>query len=510
MSTIRRNAVANLAGRVATAVLWVAVTPFVLALLGPERFGIWALFFAFTAYLSAFDLGIGNTMIQFIAVERAAGDRRGVERTLGKGLRLSLALGMVWAVVVVAARGTLTEAFHVPAPLIPETLEALLVLAVGSLLLQPVQVLTGSLQGFERLDLSNTCVFAGVAAHVTALYLGLAGGGGLREVAMAGVVGQLVTGLLASVLLRTQLARVPSLTQSMGTSWRELLHFGAALQLTNVLAVLQVQSGKIILGLLGTLAMVTDYELGLRVASGVAGLPLLILGTVAPTVTRTWISDGPAAVGALFTSTLRWLYTLSVIALGLLWLIAPDVTRVWLGPGHDRIAMLIRLWVLSYGMNLAWSLGAAFARSVGKPWIEVGSLAMSLVTNIALGLWCVPRYGTVGAVAVLALSYGAGFLTFAATSPRAGIPFGPWITRELAPRVLLAAGTVALSAGLLAAGRVSGVLPPPGLIHGVIAGLLFLALFALCFLAVGDTQRLAIVARQIAAGAMGGRGARQL
>jgi O-antigen/teichoic acid export membrane protein len=229
----------------------------------------------------------------------------------------------------------------------------------------------------------------------------------------------------------------------------------------------------------------------------------MILRTTAPTVTRVWINDGAVAVGTLFTSTLRWLYTHSVIALGMLWLVAPDLTRVWLGPGHDRIAMLIRLWVFSYAMHLAWSLGAAFARSVGKPWIEVGSLAASLVTNIALGLWCVPRYGTVGAVAVLAVSYGAGFLTFVTTSARSGIPFGPWVGRELAPRVLLGAVTVALSAGLLAVGRLSGVLPPPGWIHGAVAILLYTATFALCFMPLGDTQRLAEVVRHMTAEALG-------
>lgn len=505
MSPLRRNAIASLAGRVATAVLWVVATPFVLDRLGPERFGIWALFFAFTAYLTAFDLGIGNAMARFIAVERAEGDRRALQRTLGKGFRLSLALGVIGAAIVVMTRSWMTTAFHVPVALVPETLQALVVFAIGCLLLQPVQVLTGSLQGFERLDLSNTCMTAGVAAHVGLLCVGLAAGGGLREVAVAGVVGQVVTALLAALLLRTQLRGVASVTRGRSSTWRDLLTFGAALQLTNILTVLQVQVGKILLGLLGTLAMVTEYELAFRVASGVAGMPVLILGAVAPTATRVWINEGPAAVGALFTSTLRWLYTHSVIALGMLWLVAPDLTRVWLGPEHDRIAVLIRLWVLSYAMHLAWSLGAAFARSVGKPWIEVGSLTASVVTNIALGFWCVPRYGTLGAVAILAVSYGAGFLTFATTSPRSGIPYGPWVRRELIPRVLLGAVAVALSAGLLAAGRISGLLPPPGWIHGAVAILLYLPAFALCFLPLGDTQRLAGVIRQMTAEALSGR-----
>jgi len=136
----------------------------------------------------------------------------------------------------------------------------------------------------------------------------------------------------------------------------------------------------------------------------------------------------------------------------MLWLVAPTSPGSWLGPEHDRIAVLDPALVLSYTMNLAWSLGAAFARSVGKPWIEVGSLAVSL-SRMSLSVSGV----------------------FPATEPSARSPFlrsrtapdssvrdqprpAPHPVRSLdqgraGPAVLLGSMTVALSAGLLAAGR---------------------------------------------------------
>ena len=367
MTPLRRNTVASIAGRATTVLLWVAVTPYVLDRLGAERFGIWALFFAFTSYLVSLDLGISSTMIRFISAERASGDRGGLTRTLRRGLRLALGLGVLWAVVVVLARGWIAKAFRVPEAMTRETLEALLVFAVGVLLLFPTQVLTGSLQGFERLDLSNLCVVLGVAAQVLVLYLGLAAGGGLTGVAAAGVLAQAVTGLLAAFMLWKQLRNVGPGEQSSGPSWRDLLHFGAALQVTGFLVVLQFQLGKILLGLLGNLAMVADYELAFRVASGVAGIPVLILGAVVPTVSRAWESEGPAAVTPIYTSTIRWLYTSGVMALGLLWLLAPDITRVWLGRGHDHIVPLTRLWPWRTRCNLSGVLAPRLLGVWGSP-----------------------------------------------------------------------------------------------------------------------------------------------
>ena len=82
MTALRRNTIANLAGRVATAVMWICATPFVLSRLGTERFGIWALFFSFTGYLVWLDLGIGNTVVRFIAAHRPLDDRQALMRTL--------------------------------------------------------------------------------------------------------------------------------------------------------------------------------------------------------------------------------------------------------------------------------------------------------------------------------------------------------------------------------------------------------------------------------------------
>ena len=148
MTWLRRNAIANLAGRAVTGVLWVAVTPYVLSRLGAERFGIWSLFFTFLSYLLAFDLGISSTMTRFVASARGAGESQSLLRTLRRGLMLAIGLGLLWAAVVVLARPWIVHVFRVPPSLIPETQQALVMFAAAVLILFPTQVMMGSLQGF--------------------------------------------------------------------------------------------------------------------------------------------------------------------------------------------------------------------------------------------------------------------------------------------------------------------------------------------------------------------------
>ena len=497
---------ANVAGRTATGVLWIVVTPYVLSHLGPERFGIWALFFAFNSYLLALDLGIGGSLIRFIAAQRPSGERKSLLRTLRWGLSGALGLGLIWSVFILLSRGWLARVFHVPAALGPEASTAFLIFALGIFLIFPVQVLLASLQGFERLDLSNLCMVFGVLAQSLALLIGVSRGGGLEAAAWAGVLGQAVSGILGLFMLRKQLHELRPTGAGVTPALGDVVRLGGALQLLGVLNALQFQSGRFVLGFLGNLTMVTQYELSFRVAYAVYSIPILIQGALIPTVSRIEQGQETSAVESLFRSGARWIYIKSVIGLGLLWLLAPDLTRVWLGPGHQQIASLIRLWAIALAASLAYSPGVAIARGLGRPWFEILSYAAALLTHVTLAIFLVPRFGPAGAITAAGVSFAVGFLVFVPLfHRRCGIPFRPWFQGELLPRAFGGLLTVGVGAILLGLGPLASSLPAQGWVHGVLGALVFLMIFAIFFVPLGDTQRLFQAGWQI----MGGWAARR-
>ena len=477
------------------------MTPFVLSRLGTERFGIWALFFAFNGYLLSLDLGMGSTLIRYLASQRPQQNRRVLLRTLRGGILAAILLGSLWAVLIVLMRGWITTAFHVPSDTTREALAALLVFALGVLLMFPAQATLASLQGFERLDLSNLSLILGVTAQTIVLFAGLRDGGGLVMAATAGVVGQAVAGLTSAVMLQRQLRAIPRGEPVKGPAWREMMSFGAAFQFLGVLMVLQSQSGRIVLGLLGNLSMVAQYELAFRVANAVYNIPVLMQSAMVPTVARVSASEGWGAVTALFTTASRWIYLQTALMLGLLWVLAPDVVRVWLGPGHEPVGNMIRLWVVAYVLGLAYSPGVAIARGMGKPSIEIRCYAAGFVTSVLLAVLWVPRYGAAGAIAAGVGSFAVGFVVFFTFfRRRLDVPLGPWFVRELVPRAVAGTLAVVITSALITAHPVAALLPPPGMMHAIIATLLFTVSFLLLFLPLGDTQRLARALGQVLPG----------
>jgi O-antigen/teichoic acid export membrane protein len=491
LSTLRRNSLSNLLGRVATAILWIGTTPFVLGHLGPERFGIWSLFFAFNAYLLSFDLGTGNTMLRFIAAQRAANDRRALMATLRWGIQCAVAMGLLWMLAIEIGRGPIATAFHVPAEMRGEALRALTVFGLGVLGLFTAQTLTSALRGFERIDLANLCAFLGVLVHVGLLCAALWAGAGLIGAAWAAVAGHVVSSALATYYLWRELEKAAPGT-GPGPAWRDMLGFSAALQVLAMLGMLHTQASRTLLGLLGNLSAVADFELATRVAYAIFGIPILIRDPVIPVVSRIWRGEEHEEIVSLFRRTSRTVFVSSTIALGLLWLLASDIARLWLGPGHERIADLMRLWVFGYAINLAYAPGVAIARGMGLPRFEIWSYAAALIANVVLAFWLIPRDGVAGAVHACVWSFAAGFVVFVVGFHlRSSIfPFWPWLTRELAPRALAGVGATLVTAWLTS-GPLAALLPQPGWTHAIVTSLLFVAFFALAFLPLRDTQHLA-------------------
>jgi O-antigen/teichoic acid export membrane protein len=162
---------------------------------------------------------------------------------------------------------------------------------------------------------------------------------------------------------------------------------------------------------------------------------------------------------------------------------------------------MIRLWTLSLAATLAYSPGVAIARGLGRPWFEILSYASALLAHVGFAIVLVPRFGPSGAIIAAGCSFLVGFLVFVPLfHRRCRIPFQPWFRKELLPRLVAGVLTVVIGAGLLGLGWLSPHLPMEGWRHGILATVLFVTIFALLFIPVGDTQRVSQIFWQMTSG----------
>jgi O-antigen/teichoic acid export membrane protein len=421
---LRRNALANVLGRGASALIWVAVTPFALARLGPERFGVWSLFLALSGYFAALDFGMASAVARWVALGLARGEGRAASGAVLRALTVALGLGVIWLLACVLGRAVFCRLFHVPDALAAEVRASLLVFGASMALLSVSQVYQGALAGLQRLDLSNVALLGGLSVNVAILLVGLARGGGLAAVAWAAFAGQFVCASLAWRLYAARVRALPSSGDPSAVRWRDIFAFGGMVQITNALIVGQMQAPKFVIGAFGSLAEVTVFELGWRVANAVWSMPLLIQGALVPAAARA-SATGPDAVRDVLAWGTRWMTALTGVMLAGLALGVHALFRIWLGAGHDEAAGVAMLLALAFALGTPAIPGCAVARGAGRPDLEATGFAIALAVNTGAMIALVPGYGVRGAAI-------AQVISFAIMSAGVAIMLGRWLRIPLA------------------------------------------------------------------------------
>jgi len=456
--TVGRNTLSMAALRFTVLGVWFAVTPRVLAALGPERFGFWSILLAFGGSLAALDLGLGVAVTRAVARLQHAGGRAALTSMLRRAALLQGLVACLLGGVALALAPALLHLFKVPTAWLAEARLAL-VLAVGAFVLSTLSNLfLAGLQGLQRMD--KAVPFAVPAA----LGLGAAVLWGTRraqplvaltavQLAYAGVT------LLAYALVLARMVRrdvdeasaVPAVADR-GVALGELLRLGGWVQVNSLLALLQAQVDKFILGALVALAPVASYELGARVTAAVMIPPLIFVGSLLPAFSRAAAEDSRAGMLALYRAALDPHFALTLGIAGAVIALAPWILAAWLGtPPPGALACLVALAVAQTGYAVT-GVASTVVRARGDLRLEFLYAILATGLHVALSIVGLRLAGLLGLLVGTAVSSVVALIWYVQRVDASLEPDAPGrVWMHLWPFLVaaMAAGGVALGVAIL-------------------------------------------------------------
>ena len=387
---IGRNAGFTAIGRIVTLIVWIAMTPRILAALGPERFGLWSILLAVSGSLATIDLGLGVAVSRFAA--ELAGHRRlpEIRRLVGKAFAVQAGLTVLLVVPALAMRDPILERFRVPTAWMDEArpafLYAMLAFGVGMV----ANLLTGALQGVQRMELAAAislpaavALLAGILAAtrapepLVALFLVQLAYNGLMVIGMALAllsVTRRAPGILGAVV---QAAPVD-------LSLRRVLGLSSWLQLTSLFALAQNNLDKFLLGALVSLARVGDYEIAWRASYFAYLLPIFFLSALLPAAAAREATHGLEARLALYRRALEP-YLWCVLGLtGLLIALAPSLLEAWIGHAPPGAVFMLRCVAIAQAASLGTGIASTAARAGDRAGLESAYVGMAVLLHLGL------------------------------------------------------------------------------------------------------------------------------
>jgi O-antigen/teichoic acid export membrane protein len=387
----------NFVGQALPLLVAVAAIPWLIRLIGLERFGFLALAWVLVGYAGLFDLGIGRALIRTVAARLGAGDEAGALRQAQAGLSLLAALGLLIGALGLAAAAPLAQrVLVVPPALQTEATQALVLLALSMpfvMLSNGYVAVLNAHESFKRLNLVRAAL--SLASYGLPLAVALAG-----WVALPAVVGAIVLVRALGTLVFAHACR-----QSCALAWRPawppaaetrpLLAVGGWMSVSNLVSPLLSQLDRLILGALVPLRAVGIYAAPADLTSRLMAVPYAIVGAFFPRASH--LVPGSAAAAQAQADLTRWLYWVMLPPLVVLMALAWPALTLWLGEGiGGEAALVLQLLLPGVLANTLAQGPATLIQAAGRP-RDMALLHLAELPLFLLLLWALTaRLGIVG------------------------------------------------------------------------------------------------------------------
>ena len=346
-----RNSLLNLIGLGGPLLAAIFTIPYLIAELGPERFGLLTLIWAVVSYFGLFDFGLGRALTQQLAITWSRDENQDTPSITGTAYLIMLVLGLCAGLIMALVAPLLVGQIK-SIPNNSEAINALYAMA-GAM---PFIVLTsgfrGVLEARQAFGIINLIripmglfTFLGPAAVVwfDEPRLDLIA----WVLAMGRVLGCLVHAWFASRSLPKEYRALV-----VKRAWvRPLCVNGGWLTVSNVISPLMGYIDRFIIGALVSTAAVTYYATPNEIVTKLWIFPAALTAVLFPTFAAQ-ISRGGGEARALFKKVLLWLFLAMTPIVAVLILFAHEIMRLWINEDFaNQSAAILRIFAVGILVN---------------------------------------------------------------------------------------------------------------------------------------------------------------
>lgn len=353
--------------------------------------------FTLTGSLSFFSFGFQGALIKYVAEYHTLKKLRELNEVFSATFLFYCAMGFVCSIVVaIFSRYYLSDVFKIPAAEIPTAQTILYIFALMAVIELPGLAISAIIEGLQRYDLLAILDIGRVLLFAGSVLVVIYSGHGL--VAIAAVMFFSTVVYTAGMMIYAK-KLVPTTCVVLGgdkSTLRALFLFTRNLFILRINGLIYNNMDKIIIGVLLSTTLVTDYDIANRIHS----LALTVMG-LAPSVVLPAASAFDAAndserqtklllKGSKYTTAM----TLPIVIV--LFILAEGLIRYWISPQYIHVAAYAQLFLAYLFFWPITSVGWNMLVGVNKIKSLVPMQVISVSINLVLSIILVKFIGVAG------------------------------------------------------------------------------------------------------------------
>jgi O-antigen/teichoic acid export membrane protein len=397
-SRLGRNALFNLAGLAVPLMVAALLLPILTHALGPARFGLLGVSWAFLEYLTLFDVGLGRATVRYVADSVARGTRDESQITW-VSLSVQLIIGSCAAVALIIFAPTLARhVFRVDPGLVDEASRLFEVVALNLPVVLALTTFRGVLEGAQHFTLSNAIKIPASAGSIVIPAILARLGHSLPDMLMW-VLAWRVLATIATLVAITRV--IPGFRIEPPRDWRRLrslISFGGWVAVSGVISPMLIYFDRFALGARSGLAAVGYYTAPYEGITRLLMIPNSLIAALFPLLTGLGVVAAAGRIDRLFASSMRAVVLMMSVPAVIGLVFAPVILRFWMGPVYAAEGE-VALRILSVGVliNAVAHIPYTFLEAAGRPDVPAKFHMIELVIHVPIAWYLVGAYGITGA-----------------------------------------------------------------------------------------------------------------
>ena len=385
------------------------LAPVMIARLGLDAFGVWAVTGALATYAGLLDLGVSRSLLRFVAAFDATGDERKIRECVGLGLIVVTVVGLLAAAVAAALAPLLSDKLGV---LGEGEMRIVALASVGTwTCLGLGGVLNSVGLGQRRMVPPNVALTITEVLNFTFSMVALLVSTQLTVYAVANVAASLVA-IGPVYLAMRHLWSKPYFALPSRALVREVLPFGLKTQIGWLAQLVNLQTDKLIIAFMIDVHAAAVFEIASRVVIAVRTAALLAVSAMVPFATAKILQEGHEVIGGIYRR-----YTLRACALAfplfsVVSASTPFLLIAWLGSTPTESILLVPFLSLGYFVNSTTAAATQIAIGAGRPGIAATNPSLIALMNVAFTVALAPVLGLWGVASGTFLALTLGTVLF--------------------------------------------------------------------------------------------------
>ncbi len=410
---IRIGAVISYVLIIVNALYGVVFSPFILNSIGDSSYGVYKTVASLSSALMVLDLGIGGTVMRYIAKFRTDGEEDKinsfVSMAMCEGFGLVLIISAIFAVLVGNMESIYGNSFS---PSEMELATKLLIILSINVVFQIIgNILNGIVTGFNNFIVGNGLKLGRVICRMV-LVLALLSNY-RSAVALAYI--NLFISITAALIELFIVLFVYHIRPNLGFhSWdkyifRESSVYTLLLFLTSVVAQVNNNLDNILIGAIKGASFVTVYSFGLLIFSMFEQLSTAISQVMLPTVTKALKKpDGMNSVQNIIVSTGRVQFALLGAATVGFAILGKQFVSLWLGQGFEDVYVIVMILMIPSTLELCVNVCLSVLRAKNKLVFRTCVILATTVLNFIVTFFGVTYFNYIAAAVGTAISFIVG------------------------------------------------------------------------------------------------------